>query len=284
MNACMMYSLFTAMAAVSLLGAGPAFAQINPACPNCEGDPMEMAEEAVLAAIPLSVWVDQATYGAGDVITITGYVSHTATDVPVTLMIQTPSGNIVWVDQIALDENDEFEVQVASDLWSELGIYQVLAQYGHQSKDNKVQFELTVGSPVTMETTGCGASAVAVEDYCVEYEIMGGMVTGATVNQDDTTLVMHIMADEDGAIAVTFPEEVLEGVFLVLVDGEESDDVMIDGQSVHVSFFAGAESIEFFAAKVIPEFGAVAALVLAAALVSIIAVSARSRLGLAPRM
>lgn len=283
MNACMMYSLFTAMAAVSLLGAGPAFAQINPACPNCEGDPMELAEEAVLAALPLSIWVDQATYGAGDVVTITGHVAHTATDVPVTLMIQTPSGNIVWVDQIVLDENDEFEVQVASDLWSELGIYQVLAQYGHQSKDNKVQFELTVGDQVVMDT-GCGESAVAVEDYCIEYEIMGGTLTGATVNQDDTTLMLHIMADEDGAISATFPEEVLEGVFLVLVDGEESDDVMIDGQSVHVYFRAGAESIEFFAAKVIPEFGAVAALVLAVALVSIVAVSARSRLGLTPRL
>lgn len=244
---------------------------------------MELAEEAVLAALPLSIWVDQATYGAGDVITITGHVAHTAADVPVTLMIQTPSGNIAWVDQIVLDENNEFEVQVASDLWSELGIYQVLAQYGHQSKDNKVQFELTVGDPVVMDT-GCGASAVAVEDYCIEYEIMGGTLTEATVNQDDTTLVMHITANEDGAIAVTFPEEVLEGVFLVLVDGEESNDAMIDGQSVHVYFPAGAESVEFFAAKVIPEFGAVAAMVLAVALVSIVVVSARSRLGLIPRL
>lgn len=244
---------------------------------------MELAEEAVLAALPLSLWVDQVTYGAGDVITITGHVAHTATDVPVTLMVQTPSGNIVWVDQVMLDEDNEFEVQVASDLWSELGIYQVLAQYGHQSKDNKVQFELTVGSPVVLDA-GCGTSAVAVEDYCIDYEIMGGMLTGATVNQDDTTLVLHMMSDEDGSIEVTFPEEVLEEVFLVLVNGEESDDVMIDGQSVHVYFPAGTESIEFFAAKVIPEFGAVAALVLAVALVSIIAVSARSRLGLVPRL
>ena len=283
MNACMMYSLFTAMAAVSLMGAGPAFAELNPACPNCQGDPMELAEKAVLDALPLSIWVDQATYGAGDVITVSGHVAHTATDVPVTLMIQTPSGNIVWVDQIALDENDEFEVQVASDLWSELGIYQVLAQYGHQSKDNKVQFELTPAAPVVMET-GCGTSAVAVEDYCIEYEIMGGMLTGVMVNQDDTTLLLHIMSEEDGKLAATFPPEVLEGVFLVLVDGEESDDVMIDGQSVYVYFPAGTESIEFFAAKVIPEFGAVAAAVLAVALVSIIVMSTRSRLGLVPRM
>ena len=283
MNTCTTYSLFAVVAAAALLGAGSAFAQLNPACPNCEGDPRELAEEAVLNVVPLSVWLDQATYGTGDVITITGHVAHTAADVPVTIKIHSPNGNIVWVNQLALDENNEFEVQVASESWSETGIYQVLAQYGNPSKDNKAQFMLT-STPSVMEVSDCGMSMVAIEDVCLEYEIEGGMVTGATVNQGDTSLTLHITSDDNGKLSVTFPVEVLEEVFLVLVDGEESDDVMIDGQSVHVYFPAGAESIEFFAAKVIPEFGAVAAAVLAVALVSIIVVSARSRLGLVPRI
>ena len=282
MNTCTTYSLFAAVVAAALLGSGSAFAQLNPACPNCEGDPLKMAEEAVLNAVPLSVWLDQPTYSAGDVITITGHVAHIAADVPVTIKIHTPSGNIAWINQLTLDENNEFEVQVASESWSEVGIYQVLAQYGHPSRDNKAQFMLT-SAPSAMEIAGCGMSMVAVEDACLEYEIEGGMVTGATVNQGDTSLTLHITSDDNGKLYVTFPVEVLEEVFLVLVDGEESDDVMIDGQSVHVYFPAGAESVEFFAAKVIPEFGAVAAVVLAVALVSII-VATRSRPGLVPRI
>ena len=58
---------------------------------------------------------------------------------------------------------------------------------------------------------------------------------------------------------------------------------MIDGNAVTVTFPAGTEKIELFGAYVIPEFGTVAALILAVATVSVIAVSTRSRLGLTPK-
>lgn len=271
------------MAALALLGAGSAFAQINPACPNCEGDPRELAEEVMLDVLPLSLWLDQTTYGGGDVITITGHVANVVPDVPITIVIHAPSGNIVWVGQVDLNGVDTFEIQVTSGSWSELGLYQVLAQYGHPSRDNKAQFTLTEPSMESQTMTGCGPSMVAVEDICVAYEIKGGMITGVVVNQADTSLVLHMSSSDNGMLSVTFPTEVLDGVFLVLVDGEESDDLMIDGQSVHVYFPAGAESVEFFAATVIPEFGVITVLILAVALVSVVAVSARSRLGLVPR-
>ena len=267
-----------------MLTASSAFAELNPACPNCEGmeDPADLAKKAILDTLPLSLWVEHPTYGAGSVITISGHVAHPITDVPVTLMIRTPSGQTAWVNQLTLDANNDFEVQVSSERWSELGIYQVLAQYGNPARDNKVQFELTDTTvPVVMD--GCGASAVEMEGYCIAYEITGGMITGATIT-DYSSLVLHMTSDEDGKLDVTFPPEVLQGAYLVLVNDEESDDVMIDGQSVHLYFPAGTESVEFFAAKVIPEFGAIAAVVLGVALVSVIAISARSRPGLVPRI
>lgn len=285
MNAYATYLLLTGILAAAVLGAGSAYAQINPACPNCEGNPQELAEEAVLAAIPLSLWLDQTTYDPGEVVTVSGHVANLAGDTPVTLMVKTPSGNVAWVGQVAVDENGDFETQIASHGWSETGVYQVLGQYGHAAKDNRAQFVLTdvVVDPM-VPVDGCMASEIAVEDYCVPYEIMGGSVTGVSVNQGDSSLVVHIAATDDGKISVTFPAEVLEDVLLVLVDGEESDDVMIDGQSVSLYFSAGAESVEFFAGRVIPEFGVLAAAVLAVALVSVIVVSSRSRLGMAPRL
>jgi predicted secreted protein with PEFG-CTERM motif len=48
-------------------------------------------------------------------------------------------------------------------------------------------------------------------------------------------------------------------------------------------FPAGTEQIEVIGTYVIPEFGAIAAMILAVAIISIIAVSARSKLSIMPR-
>jgi len=70
---------------------------------------------------------------------------------------------------------------------------------------------------------------------------------------------------------------------MVLVDGEEWDDVEINGNEVTVSFPAGTEEIEIIGTFAIPEFGTIAALILAVAIISIIAVSAKTRLNIIPK-
>ena len=89
---------------------------------------------------------------------------------------------------------------------------------------------------------------------------------------------------EDGTLTVTPSKSVLDGAFMVLVDGEEWDDVEINGNEISVMFLAGAEEIEIIGTFVVPEFGAIAALILAVAIISIIAVSAKSRLSIMPRL
>jgi predicted secreted protein with PEFG-CTERM motif len=92
-----------------------------------------------------------------------------------------------------------------------------------------------------------------------------------------------INANEDGTLTLTPSKKVLDGAFMVLVDGEEWDDVEWDGNKISVMFFAGTEKIEIIGTFVVPEFGAIAALILAVAIISIIAVSAKSRLSIMPR-
>ena len=70
---------------------------------------------------------------------------------------------------------------------------------------------------------------------------------------------------------------------MVLVDGQEWDDVEISGNEVKVMFPTGAEKIEVIGTFVIPEFGTIAVMILAVAIISIIAVSAKSRLSIMPR-
>lgn len=281
MNACTTYSLFAVMAAATVLGAGSAFA-LDPPCPTCEGDPVELAEEARMKTVPLILSLDGESYDMGDTVTVSGHVSHIAAGYPITLVVRDSMSNVVTVDQLMVDEDGNFETMLSTGSWS-AGIYQVSAHY-RENTNTKVQFLL--GDAMTMmpaPSAECGASALDIHGQCVDYEIEGGTVTGAMVNTYDSSIILDIEATDDGMVSLHFPAEVIEGIFLVLVDDEESDDVLVDGQTVTVWFLAGAEKVEILGSHVIPEFGTIAALVLAAAIVSIVAVSARSRLSIIPR-
>jgi len=74
--------------------------------------------------------------------------------------------------------------------------------------------------------------------------------------------------------------------YIVLIDGEESDFQewpTAAQRKLEIPFTHGATTIEIIGTEVIPEFGTIAGLVLAVALISIIAVSAKTRLNIIPK-
>ena len=131
--------------------------------------------------------------------------------------------------------------------------------------------------------TTCGSSEVSIGGNCTSYDISGGHVTSATVNTNDNSVIINIDADDDGTLTISPSTSTQKGIFMVLVDGEESDDAEINGNTVIVPFNAGTEEIEIIGTFVIPEFGTIAAMILAVAIISIIAISSKSRLSIVPR-
>ena len=78
-----------------------------------------------------------------------------------------------------------------------------------------------------------------------------------------------------------------EGDFFVLVDGEETNhdsSSTDDAWTLIIPFYNGSEEIEIIGTFVIPEFGTIAAIILAVAITSIIIISARSKLNLIPKL
>ena len=132
-------------------------------------------------------------------------------------------------------------------------------------------------------TTTCGSNEVAIHDACTSYDISGGHVISATVNTNDNSVIINIDADDDGTLTISPSTSTQKGIFMVLVDGEESDDAEINGNTVIVPFGAETEQIEIIGTFVIPEFGTIAAMILAVAIISIVAISAKSRLSIVPR-
>jgi predicted secreted protein with PEFG-CTERM motif len=278
------FALLTILTAVGTLSVSSAYAQLS--CPDCEADdPRMIAKQLLLKDIPLSVWTDKTTYDHNETIMVQGQVANIVSGVPVTVKVTSSQNTVVAIDQVTVDEKGKFKTSfnTAGSLWKYDGTYYIKANYGNSAKSNKILVELTNGITTPTKPSACGKSELSFVGSCVPYSITGGAVTGTSVNTDDNSLIVMINAKEDGTLTLTPSKNVLDGAFMVLVDGEEWDDVEWDGNKISVMFFAGAEKIEIIGTFVVPEFGAIAALILAVAIISIIAVSAKSKLSIMPR-
>ena len=246
------------------------------------------------ANLPMTIEADKSSYDHDTKIIVTGHVANVIPgDVPITMTVTNPLNSLVTIDQINVSHDGSYttSVSTAGNLWKYDGTYTIRVNYG--SLDHKVTVELTGG--VAQGHTGhsddemhhddveCGSNEVAIHDACTSYDISGGHVISATINTNDNSVIINIDADDDGTLTISPSTSTQEGIFMVLVDGEESDDAEINGNTVTVPFFAGTEQIEIIGTFVIPEFGTIAAMILAVAIISIIAISAKSRLSIVPR-
>jgi len=134
--------------------------------------------------------------------------------------------------------------------------------------------------PDANASVDCSSTEVSADGNCIPYNISGGMVTGAAINTDDNSIIISLDAHDDGTLILTPSESTQEGIFMVLVDGEEWDDVEINGNEVTVEFQAGTEEIEVIGTFVIPEFGTIAMMILVVAIISIVAITAKSKLSI----
>ena len=275
------FALLAVLTAVGTLTMSSAYAQ---ACVGCEETDAgrKAANQMLLMDIPISVWTDRTTYDHNDKITVHGKVANISRN-PVTLTVASPLNSIVTIAQIDVNNDGSFETTLNTEggLWKHDGTYTIKVNYG-ASQNNKALVELT--GETSASSDNCSSSELYLKgNYCVPYSISSGLVTGASINNNDNSIIVRISADQDGTLTLTPDESILNGIFMVLVDGQEWNDVEISGNEVTVMFPAGAEKIEVVGTFVVPEFGTIAVMILAVAIISIIAVSAKSRLSIMPR-
>jgi len=276
------FALLAVLTAVGTLTISSAYAQVCVGCYEPDAG-RKAAEQLLLMDMPVSVWTDKTTYDHGDKITVHGKVANVSEN-PVTLTVVNSLNSVVTIAQMNLEKDGSFKtiLNTEGELWKHDGTYIIKVNYGSTSKSNKVLVELT--GVTSTSSNNCGSSEIYLKgNYCVPYTITGGMVTGASINSNDNAIIIRINAIEDGTLTLNPDKSILDGIFMVLVDGEEWDDVEISGNSVTVNFLAGAQKIEVIGTFVIPEFGTIAVMILAVAIISIIAVSAKSKLSIMPR-
>jgi len=143
-----------------------------------------------------------------------------------------------------------------------------------------------------MEEMGHGDdhAASGVEDISDQFtaSVTSGVIHHIGANSDDDTLLVHLFgADDDGELKITLNSDIItpfdDGSYFVLINSEEVEFEQM-GNTLHIDYVAGTEKIEIVGSHVVPEFGTIAMIVLAVAIISIIAITAKTKTSLIPKL
>jgi len=254
------------------------------------------------AAFTITMETDKDIYDHSSVITVTGQVDPIAEGSEVTFIVQrlNPVG-ITHIDQISVNSDGSFSttISTATPTMKYDGTYMINAKY--VDVETTVSIELTnaieaseTGTPVigtavtgTTVTGPSGESFYKLGAGQIEYDMTCNATPGFFANADDDSIVIYLDPTDDGIITVTLHEELIkpfeDGTFVVIVDNQTMQDFTQIGNTLTIPCVAGTEKIEIHGSWAIPEFGVIAAMILAVAIVSIIVVTAKTRLSLVQR-
>jgi len=263
--------------------------------------PVAFAQEEMLSNQQIVLIADNTAYQEGDVITITGSVEKVIPGMPISLQIFFEK-NLIQVSQVRVSQDGEFTdtFTAAGPQWHNEGNVIIRANYGGDTSTELIIsfFKDTSGEYLsTFEVKIPGAGT-----FDVPYTMKGGVVTNMELIQNDLSLEIDILTESDGILDINLSRESIDSLsnagqdidFIVSIYEKDSD---IPTQTDYIKIKAddshramsipvkdGDEKIRIIGTHVVPEFGTIAMIVLAVAIVSIIAVSAKSRLSIMPRI
>ncbi|MGI0086598.1 MAG: PEFG-CTERM sorting domain-containing protein [Nitrosotalea sp.] len=258
--------------------------------------PTTLTPTTAPTAPSITVSTDKSAYLAGDTVVISGQVQAVVPGTPLTVQILDSNTNLIQIAQIDVSSDGKFtkSFPASGPLWKSNGVYTVKVQYGLPN--------------VTTQTTFTFQSSVApisnifqVKDpnsqqtFSVNYTITGGSVNSMTIDAQSISLIVSINSTSDGSITLQIPRTLMDAKtssgqddsFIILIDGAEvkpqSESANGEYRTLTIPFLQGDQDIEIIGTQIVPEFGPIAALVLAIAIISIIAVSAKTGLRFMPK-
>ena len=239
-----------------------------------------------------------------DIITVTGKTVSQLTDV--IFNITSPSGNnLVTVDQVSPDDNGEFTVEFkVGPTWTENGFYEIEAMQGIQTNSLYTLHVLVEVTDGTTEKTSATESNLETGIFVPNQtnvakdrgiEIYADAVVGSTIieitGQTDRVsqdITLTVTAPNANVVSVDQVSPMLDGGFTsVITTGgplwKQDGIYTVTAQQFEDPKYTASTEVDIKEGVVVPEFGTIAAMILAVAIISVIAVSAKSRLSIMPR-
>ncbi len=239
-----------------------------------------------------------------DTITVTGKTISTITDV--TFRVTSPSGNnVVAIDQISLSDGGNFvkEFKVGP-TWTENGFYEITAMQGvgkNSLYTLNVLVEVTNSMTERTLVTESNMEGIFMSNENNVTVDAGLMLDPVIIENGSTMFEVTGMTDrvsQDITLTVNAPNGNVMTVDQISpnLDGEFAAEIMVGGslwkqdglytvtvQQYDDPKYTASTEVDIKDGVVVPEFGTIAAMILAVAIISIIAVSAKSRLSIIPR-
>jgi len=252
-------------------------------------------QEIIGQRITLST--DNTAYQQGDIITVSGTIEKVLPNTPVILQIFFVKTQ-VDVAQIDVSKNGKFSTTFVADgpLWSQDGVGTIRLGYGNTISETSFEFFKT-----THDNMFISNFEVNIPDsgtFDIPFTMKGGIVESISLNQNNLGLDIILNTSSDGFIRLQIDRDNLDSLkndgndeeFIVLIFNSKNADpiqtefreleVTDQFRTIEIPFENGDTDIQIIGTFVIPEFGTIAALVLLVAIVSIIAITTKSRLGM----
>jgi predicted secreted protein with PEFG-CTERM motif len=316
-------AIFVITMVLSVSSSLPVFAQVGgPANPNANVTTaytlLHKNGTISLSTIPpLSVKTDLLSYNQGDTVVVTGHVKEVQNATAITLRVFNSLKNLISVAQLIPSSDGSFTKTflATGPLWKDAGNYTVITQYGLYTQVNST-FHYNGGTGAVTITPAINATyplQSGGQVYNIPYIIKGATVKSIDILAAKYTLEITLSpATADGSITINLPRDLIDAKIPpppnpdanltgVKVNQKELEDdkfiVAVNDKVItqfsetknqnvrilSIPFHSGDTKIDIVGTIIVPEFGPIAALVLAIAIISIIAVSAKTGLRIMPK-
>jgi predicted secreted protein with PEFG-CTERM motif len=237
---------------------------------------------------PITIETDKDSYSTGSTVKISGEI---ADDIfvdgkNVLIRVFNSEDKAYRFDQVEPSSDGSYSYSmVVGGVLGVSGEWEVIASF--EGEEAKTTFDLTGGA----EPKPGYSLVVEDETYRIEYEVSDGEVKSMYVKPSEKKLVILILTQEPGTLTIVLPREVIDAVeagkdvnyVVSLFDLETGSEKTVnllgtlsaEARTLTIEYEAGTDLIEILGTTVVPEFGPIAGIILAVAVVGIIATTAR---------
>ncbi len=239
-----------------------------------------------------------------DTIIVTGKTASDVTDV--TFTVTAPSYKVVGIDQVSPDKDGVFSAEFkVGPTWTENGFYTISAMQSIQQNSLytlEVLVEVTNGMTVQTSVTESNLETGIFEPVKPNVAMDAGLVLDAasfvngdtmftvtgTTDRVSEAVTLTITAPNENVVSIAQVAATLDGKITaeITVGGplwKQNGDYTVTAYQNDNPKYTDSIVVDIKDGVVVPEFGTIAAMILAVAIISIIAISAKTRLSIMPR-
>ena len=245
----------------------------------------------------LTASTDNTAYQHGDIITVTGEVKKILPSTPIILQIFFERTQ-VDVAQVDVSKNGKFSATfvAAGPLWIKDGTGIIRISYGGNVSETTFDFftQMTENDFVSNYEVNIPDSGT----FDIPYTIKGGTVELISLNQNNLGIDVNINLNSDGYLQLKIYRDYVDSIkndgtdedFIVLIS-TKADNNFVQSEfrkiestdtfrTIEIPLKSGDDVVSIIGTHVVPEFGTIAAIVLAVAIIAIIAVTSKSKLSI----